>query len=218
MKNRLLIIFLLFSVPLLTIAQGIRFSAFADPQITWLKPEIRSIENAGVRGGLDVGFEMDNFFSENYAFSTGLSINSLGGKLKFQEPATIRFDGFTETVTEGQTVTYKLQYLNLPMGMKFTTREIGYTKIYVKLGATGHFNISSRADITAVGVEDDSLKDEIQPVNVSYHAGAGIQYSLGGETALIAGFEYKHRFIDITTNPDFKALLNSIGLRLGILF
>jgi opacity protein-like surface antigen len=209
---------LLLFLPFISFAQDLRFSVFADPQISWLKPEIRTVESAGIRGGFDIGLEMDNFFTENYAFSTGLSLSNIGGKLTFNQEVPVNFEGYSETIDQGDMVIYKLQYINVPIGMKFTTREIGYTKIYAKLGVGGHFNIKSHADITSLEIENESLSNEIEFFNISYHIGAGIQYSLGGQTALVGGFEYRHRFIDIASSPEFIALLNSLSLRLGILF
>lgn len=199
-------------------SQGVRFTVFADPQIAWLKPEVRLIESAGVRVGFNTGFEMDYFFSDNYAFSTGLSLNRLGGKLKFKDSVVIQFHDSAESIGPEDIVTYKLQYLNLPLGLKFTTREIGYSTFYAKMGMGGHFNIKSNADIGSLGIEGDGLKDEIEFFNLSYHFGAGIQYSLGGQTAVTAGFEYIHRFIDIASNQNYKAILNSVSLRLGLVF
>jgi opacity protein-like surface antigen len=215
MKRRLCLI--LFLLPLLATAQ-LRFSVFADPQISWLRPETRLAESAGVRAGIDVGLEMDNYFSDNYAFSTGLSLNSLGGRLKFNEEIDIQFNGSTRTIDPGDVVVYKLQYLNVPVGMKFTTREIGYTTIFVKLGLGGHFNIKSYADIAAQDISGESLSDEIELFNLSYHFGAGIQYSFGGQSALVCGFEYRHRFMDVASNQAFIALLNTFALKIGLLF
>lgn len=205
-------------IPFLSYAQGIRFTVFADPQVAWLKPETRNIENTGVRAGFDIGFEMDNYFHDNYAFSTGLSINNTGGKLRFSEPVAFEFKNFKDTISPGNIVIYRLQYLNLPLGMKFTTREIGYTTIFVKLGMGAHINIKSHADIRPVGINNGSLRNEINLFNLSYHIGSGIQYSLGGQTSVIAGFEFRHRFVDIAENDSYNALLNSVSLRLGVLF
>lgn len=215
---RISLFFLLLLIPVTSFSQGLRFTVFADPQIAWLKPEVRNIESAGVRGGFNAGFEMDNFFSSNYAITTGVSINSIGGKLKFNDPSEVRFEDFSELIAPGNIMIYKLQYIDVPLGLKFITREIGYTTIYAKLGMGGHINIRSRADINALGIEGASLKDEIQLFNFSYHFGAGIHYSLGGQTAVVLGLEYRHRFVDIATNKQYKALLNSISLRAGILF
>ncbi|MFO7924905.1 MAG: porin family protein [Bacteroidales bacterium] len=217
---KLYIAVFLIAFPCLTSAQGLRFSVFADPQISWLKSESRIAENAGIRGGFNAGFEMDNFFSENYALSTGLSLNSLGGKLKFTDSVAFQFDNHADadTLTPGNIAIYKLQYLNVPLGLKFTTREIGYTTIYVRLGVSGHFNIKSNADISTLNIRNESLDDEIEFFNLSYQFATGIHYSLGGQTAFIAGFEYRHRFLDIAANDNYKALLNSVSLRLGLLF
>ncbi len=217
MRKLALIIFL-FVFSFSVFSQGVRFTVFADPQIAWLKPEVRLIESEGIRAGFNAGFEMDYFFSENYAFSSGLSLNRIGGKLKFNEPVIIQFHDSYENIGPGDIVTYKLQYLNLPLGLKFTTREIGYSTFYVKMGMCGHFNIRANADIDQLNIDNARLKDEIEFLNLSYQFGAGVHYSLGGQTAVIAGFEYMHRFIDIASNPDYKAVLNSVSLRLGVLF
>ncbi len=218
MKIRIWFIFVLMIIPCITSARDLRFIVFADPQVAWLSPEAGSIESAGIRGGLNAGFEMDNFFSTSYAFSTGLSINSIGGKLKFSNPFPVHFADFTDSIAPGNILIYKLQYIDFPFGLKFTTREIGYSTIYVKLGFGTHLNIRSRADISARGIENENLKGEIALINLSYHFGAGVQYSLGGQTSVVAGFEYRHRFFDIASSPHYKALLNSLSLRAGVLF
>ncbi len=213
-----LLIQLIFIVSSVAQAQGVRFTVIADPQIAWFRPETRNAESAGVRGGIDIGFEMDNFFSSNYAFSTGLSLNTTGGKLRFSEPVPIRFSEFTDTIAPGNVVTYRLQYVNMPIGLKFITREIGYTTIFARIGMGGHFLLRSRADVPSRGIEKENIPDETDIFNFSYHFGAGIHYSLGGQTAIVAGLEYRHRFIDIASGPEYKALLNTFSLRTGLLF
>jgi hypothetical protein len=219
-SKKYFISFILIVLPLFSYTQGIRFSAFTDPQITWMKPENQIAESAGVRIGLDTGFELDYFFNQNYAFSTGLSINNIGGKLKFSEPVPIQFVDFSSPmiVDPGDVVIYRIQYLNLPLGMKFTTREIGYSTYYIKLGTTAHFNTRSNANISSLDIDYGNLDNEINSFTYSYHFGAGVHYSLGGRTALTGGIEYKHRFVDITANTDFKVSLNSFAIRLGVLF
>jgi hypothetical protein len=218
-RNRIMIITLA-AMPFVSAAQNFRFSVFTDPQVTWISTDNGIAEGAGIRAGLDAGFEMDYFFNENYAFSTGMSINNLGGKLRFHQPVQIRFQDtdMTGTVDPGDIVIYRLQYLNIPLGMKFTTRQIGYSTYYAKLGSTGHINTRSRANISALGIEGANLDGEIRSVVFSYHFGAGVHYSLGGRTALIGGIEYKNRFVDITTNNAFRTNLHSFALRLGVLF
>jgi hypothetical protein len=215
-KDCLILLFII--MPVSAFSQEIRFSAVFDPQVTWMRSENQMVENAGVRGGIDIGFEMDYFFSPHYAFSTGLSLNNTGGKLKFEEPAGIRFEEYTVDLEPGNIVIYRLQYLNIPLGMKFTTREIGYITAFIKLGTTAHINTRSFADISAHGIENEKLGSEINSFTYSYHFGAGVHYSLGGRTALIGGIEYKHRFVDIIDNADYMATLHSFALRLGILF
>jgi hypothetical protein len=217
--NRIILI-ILAATPLISAAQDFRFSVFTDPQVTWISTDNGMAESAGIRAGLDAGFEMDYFFNENYAFSTGLSINNLGGKLRFHQPVQFRFrePEMNGTVGPGDIVVYRLQYLNIPLGMKFTTRQIGFSTYYAKLGSTGHINTGSRANISALDIDGGNLEGEIRSVTFSYHFGAGVHYSLGGRTALIGGIEYKNRFVDITTNNAFRTNLQSFALRMGVLF
>ncbi|MCK4629914.1 MAG: hypothetical protein KAT40_00630, partial [Bacteroidales bacterium] len=52
-------------------SQGIRFGFFANPQISWLKPDIKEVTNEGSRSGINIGISMNSYFTNNYAFSTG---------------------------------------------------------------------------------------------------------------------------------------------------
>ena len=53
---------------------------------------------------------------------------------------------------------------------------------------------------------------------MSYFIGAGIEYSLGGNTALILGLYYQNGFWDITKTKDYKVTIGSVSLRLGVRF
>jgi len=86
------VVFLIFlSFILLTgrgFSQGIRFGIFTNPQISWLKPDIKEVTNEGSRPGINIGISMNRYFTNNYAFSTGISINRLGGKISYKDSTT----------------------------------------------------------------------------------------------------------------------------------
>ena len=53
-----------------------RFSFVLSPQTSWLKSDHSAVSTNGNLFGYNFGLVMDRFFDDNYAFSTGLTINT----------------------------------------------------------------------------------------------------------------------------------------------
>ncbi len=215
MKKKYLIIvpFLL----LVLISQGqpyqkYNFTVFAEPQLTWLQPDSKNIKAGGSKLGFNGGLNFDNFFAENYALSTGVSINSMHGKVETETADSLQ--GYTLDV--GDVTEYHLQYINIPIGLKFKTIEVGYTRFYAHLGLDTYINIKAEADLPQENEVD--MADQITWYNLGYYIGGGIEYSIGGTTALVAGIAYNKGFIDIASSSDTDFTTGSFNLRLGILF
>ena len=122
-KYILSLIILMFSSQIF--AQGLSFSVVFDPQITWMSSDSKRIEKEGNNFGFGGGLIMDNYFTENYAFSTGLSILSTGGSLRFLDSLDFQFGGEQDTLPAGSTVKYDLRYLTIPLRLKIKSNEIG---------------------------------------------------------------------------------------------
>jgi opacity protein-like surface antigen len=77
-------------------------------------------------------------------------------------------------------------------------------------------------NIKATGISgnllNDNISDEINLFNMGYHFGAGAEYSLGGNTAVVFGITYSNGFSDITKNTNDKITTSSFAIRLGLLF
>ena len=85
--------------------------------------------------------------------------------------------------------------------------------------------VSSRYDQKADNPDErfnfkNRKTNETVGANLSLHIGGGIEYSLGGATAVMAGLYYTNGFTNIykTSFLNDKVSLRNIGLRLGILF
>ena len=91
-------------------------------------------------------------------------------------------------------------------------------KFYAHLGINNHMNVKATADASSGNINGENIKNEIQFYNMSYFIGGGMEYSLGGNTALIAGIYYTNGIWDVTKNSDFRTTLNAVSLRLGIKF
>jgi hypothetical protein len=215
MKKILLIAAMLF-LALGAYAQKYSFTVYAEPQITWMSPDSRNLDSEGSMIGFNGGLNFDNFFTDNYAFSTGVSINNINGKLNYTEGGTLQGLDSLYSVQSGEVAEYRLQYINVPIGLKFKTIEIGYTRFYAHLGLDTYINIKSKANLPRE--EDIDIGEEIQWYNLGYYIGGGIEYSIGGTTALVAGIAYNNGFTDITVATDEKVTVGTFSLRLGIKF
>lgn len=218
-------LFLLFTIITLynSSAQNLRFGVFVDPLISYLRTDVSRIEPNGSRLGVNFGLMMDNFFAEHYAFSSGISLRSMGGTLNYiQGKSEFHTNSDTFTMLPHNTsVTYKLQYLHVPIAIKLRTTEIGYFTYYADLGLDPMINVKASADINSLGQKNIGIGEEVRLFYMAYHIGAGVEYKIVGNTALILGLTYMNGFSDVTTNEGNsaeKTVLHSFELRIGVVF
>ncbi len=196
----------------LTIASGFvwgqqegrtRLSFVLNPQISWIKSDIENVDSRGSMAGYNFGVVADRFFAENYAFSTGLTVNTTGGKLKYtpEEGGSYHTD-------------YHLRYLEVPFGLKLRTNDFRRTAFYGRFGLASQFNIGAK------DANDLSLSSQVRFINFSYHLGAGLEYSIGGSNALMFGLLFNNGINDITKQSGFKdkAVLNRFVFEIGFIF
>lgn len=201
-------------------SQGLSFSVFFEPQISWLTADTKTITRDELKGGFNTGLIMDKYFAENYAFSTGVSIWNTGGNLLYQDSTVFDFNYESLTLMPNSVMTYKMQYINIPVSLKLNSNEIGYIRFFAHPGINTHINIKAVADVMSdsMEIENENISDAINAVSMSYFIGAGIEYSLGGNTALVLGMYYQSGFWDITKTKDYKVTIGSVSLRLGVKF
>jgi hypothetical protein len=216
--KKLKLFLLLITLPVLLNAQGIRFSFLTNPQFSWFNAESKNIDNDGVRTGMKFGLHIDNFFAEHYAFSYGIFLNSTGGRLKFAEKTLIRFDDNRDSIPQQNTLTYRLNYFSLPVGLKLTTREIGYSTFFINTGFDTQVRFKAKADLASLDYSREAITEEISLFSFSWFLGAGVKYSIGGHTALIGGLSYTGGLTSVLTNDDLNASINSLQIQIGILF
>ena len=218
MKKTLVLICLAFAFLSHAGSQDLRFSFLASPQIVWLQGGDANFETKGSLLGLNTGIELDFFFDDKYAFTTGLTINSLGGGVSYSDSIYLS-SGENEILLEPMDIIdYRLQYIAIPVGLKFKSVEIGYTTIWLNTGINSMFNIKSKGNSESGSFNKSDLKDEIGSLNFNYFIEGGIEYSLGGNTALIGGIGYNSGIMDVTNRPSEKLTTQSFSLILGILF
>jgi hypothetical protein len=222
MRNMILIfIFIVYST--ISNAQDkMSFGIHADPLISWFSTDINQVKNDGARPGFNFGLTYNRYFTPNYAFSTGISLMRAGGRVVSSDTTVMEFTNFNSTVLPGNAVTYKIQYLVIPIGLKLQTNQIGYLTFFSDLGLDPKVVISRKADIPSLGIKGENARNEIGLFNLSYHITAGIEYSIGGTTALVFGLNFDNNFLDITKDNgkqlNDKVSQKILSFRFGVNF
>jgi hypothetical protein len=217
------IFFLVFSLPqMVKSQQRIGFGIHADPVISWFSPDISQVKGNGARAGFNFGLTYNKYFAPNYAFSAGIDLLSAGGRLISSDTTVMTLSGVKATVLPGKPVTYRLQYLAFPVGLKLKTNQIGYVCFFSDLGLVPKIVVSRKLDIPSLSLSDQNASDELNMFNLSYHVTAGVEYSLGGTTALVFGLDFDNNFLDITKENGNqradKVSQKLLSFRLGVNF
>lgn len=200
-------------------AQQFSFGVFADPQLSWFNSDTKRYDPNGPVVGLNIGFNADKFFAKRYAFSSGLSVNTLGGNIRLMQSAfTLKTIDSTYNIAVGDNIKFKSQYLTLPIGFKFRTNQIGYITYFANVGVSGSLRIRSYAWNETNSVDRETTKSHMEWGFASYHIGVGGEYSLGGESAILFGITWNDGLTRIIELPGSTITSQSFSLKIGVIF
>lgn len=204
-KSTIILVFLLLTGYAAAQSTGdTRFTFVLSPQISWMKSDMDKVDNGGSKMGYNFGLLVDYFFGDNYAITSGLTINTTGGKLEYLSSGN-------NTVEERPR--YNLRYIEIPMGLKLRSEDLKRMNIY------GRFGLSPQLNIMAKDNDDNGISDEVKLLDLGYHIGGGIEYSVGGKNALVFGLLFNNGFMDITSSSYHdKAILNRLVFEFGFIF
>jgi len=200
---------------------------YISPIVGWLKPDSKTVQKDASRFGFGFGIPIDFNLTKNLALSTGISFENTGGSLKFLDsvPSFEAVDS-TYILKKGSIVNYKTQFIEIPISFKGKTNEIGYITYFLKAGISPCFRFKAKGDVTVSSGDD--IKAEVSAFNMGYHIAGGIEYSLGGSTKLLVEAIFTNGLTNFSkaetidkpngTLKREKVIMNSIGLRVGILF
>ncbi len=195
------------------------FSVHADPQFAWFgSTNDDKIEADGAIFHIQAGLQMDYYFADNYAFIVGFGINNLGGKLLYSDSTEYISNEKNLVVEPGQQMKMNLQYLDIPLGLKLKTEELGYATFFLQLGFNPMFNINARLSSDDVDYDKEDIHKSVNVFNLGYHVGAGVEYRLGGNTAAIGGIRWTSGLTNVTENDGSSLNTNTISINLGIIF
>jgi len=215
-------------------SKNLRFGAQLSPTISWLTSDHSKVLGGGADLGLKVGAVGEFGFAENYFFTAGIGFGLVhGGKLQFAEggdilPNSQLSDEVSETTRHNfpadTKVDYRINYLEIPLGLKLRTREYGYMRYFaeipiITLGAmTG---AKGNIDAANLDVNKENIKRDVSRLNAQWGLGGGIEYNFSETNAIMIGAYYHQGFFDITKKrpaTDGKEINHLVSLRVGVLF
>jgi hypothetical protein len=201
-----------------------------SPTFSSMSTDDTKINGNGTNLGLKLGMAGELYFRENYAFLIGLGFHfNSGGTLLHEEflntwPRSEVPANVNTPFPAGTNLKYSLQYVEIPFGLKFRTKEFGYLRYFAEVPViTLGFNSQARGSIKYPGINEDKIdiKKEVTGVALSWGITGGVEYSISENTAAIGGIGFQQVFSDVTkdyTDANSKARINNIVIKLGVMF
>ena len=203
------------------ISMGIHF----DPLISWFSADSYDTRNDGAIPGFSFGVLYNKYFAPNYSFSSGINIINAGGRLYNMEVTNFELKNYSReiiTVGPGESITYKISYLSIPLGLKLQTNQTGYGIFFADLGFDPKVVIRGRADIPSLNIKGSNAMPELKIFNLSYHVMAGMEYPLAGSNNFTFGIGFENNLFDTTRDngdqPWDVVTQKSLSFRIGITF
>jgi hypothetical protein len=228
------------------------FGFAVTPAVSFMSaPNDQSVTSSGVGVGVGLGIFADYYFSENYALTAGFNFcTNQGGTLAYAKGGNVLAKtAFTDTKNDkgywgsDSKVTYKNQYLEIPIGIKLRTEETDGLRFYGNLPiVTLSFRTQSQGDISGtiartnatsekLDLKSENIGPDMALLNISVGGGFGAEYRLAERTTLYGGLYYAHGLIDQTNNfkrinattlteetEESNGQLSSVSLRVGVNF
>ncbi len=202
--------------------QNVRIMLNLTPGYTWFQTDNpRELQTRGGTFAYDAGMKLTFFFQKNYAFSTGIFYMHTGGKISYNDSVTLMLKEPMDIPPDTR-IKYSINYIGIPMGLRLHTVSFGYMRYFFEPGIDFIFSVNPRAGVPAFFDGKEICNDEINFFNIAFHVEAGIEYSVGGGTALTGGLTYMRGLLDITkdagSKPDDKLVFNTLAIKLGVIF
>ena len=221
----------------LSAQNDIRFGFQLSPAFSWMSTNVNRINRSGTNLGLKLGMVGEYYFRENYAITSGLGFHfNSGGQLLFENEGTYwsnsDLPGGSVMLNAGEKLKYSLQFVEIPIGLKLRTREFGYLRYFIHPGFTLGFNTQARGEVPNNEDEKFDISGDVNALNLAWGIGAGIEYNISENTALVGGLGFQAGFADLTRDrgnsyidrdgnerqDNSRGKANSIVLTIAVMF
>jgi hypothetical protein len=191
-----------------------KFSINASPAISWGKAS-GDIKSDGSRFSFDVSVHAEKYFRERYAYFVGVSFFGMSGAFKNNSTSPISLKSENSSLNIGNSASYFIQYLTLPVGIKLKTSQYGSLSYYFQGGLLPGVRVGS-----SIAIEDQkhSLSKDLNLMTCAVQLSTGVLYPVSADNHVKAGITFNYFFVDAFSASNMKNLPISLGLQLGFVF
>ena len=239
MKNVTILVFGML-ITQLSFAQGeFRFGLKGSTNFGWVGGTSKNIVNDGTTVAFGYGIMGDYYFKPNYGVSAEIMLSNI--KSKFTVTDQLVFNSVTSDTMNGLRYEYNIQYLDIPITMKFRTKEIGNMTYFGLFGLSMGFALNAKTSIVSTGLpkfisdqdptdyrvnntEGDAFTvnnfdDKVFLFRLPLIIGGGVEYKMAGSTSLQGGLRIANTFTDMfVKDKSAIAKNNYVALSVGVLF
>lgn len=212
------------------------------PGFNWTKAVSTDVQKDGMGIGFSFGLMTDIRIADNYFFSPELNITSMSNSMKLKKDS-IYYLGTDPNNNQYNQISYQynLKYIEIPLTLKFRTKESNGMRYWGQFGVAPGFLIGNKVSVLATPattgtknfpseekfIPNDANNnyldfskhiDDINFLRASMILGAGIEYNLSGNTSFYAGIRFNNGFTDILDDKKSKMINNVMGLEIGFFF
>lgn len=210
--------------------KNFHFGLNITPGLYWVKANGTSNAANGSSFGFGYGVNLEFYFTQNYGFVTGLEIASFGANYTNTNSWVPKNTQTTDSITAHS---YKLQYLEIPLMLKFRTQPIGMIKYFGIVGLNPGIRLKATDDYTVTGnainpagnaytadysVNNVNINSQTSIIRLAFVIGAGLEYNLAGTTSVQAALCYDSGFLNINSSSSNSILSKGVTLTIGVLF
>ncbi|SRR5690606_1148186 len=180
----------------------VSFGLTFSPNLGWLNFGNDANVQKESEFGYGYGLLADFAFAENYYFATGFLINNLKSAVE-QGPDRI-------------STQYKLQYVEIPIGLKLKSTQRYFRSYYGQFGFTGGLKINGEYAENDGAYQD--LGSEAKNIRLALNIGGGVEWQLDHNLRFVTGLSYNNGFTKIL-DRDLMGPKNSyIAFNLALFF
>lgn len=180
-----------------------------------IAPSDIDFEKEGSNFRFGFGVIADFYFTENAAFSTGLSFTGKGGSVSYTKPNTA-----VRTTDE-----ISLQYLEIPLTVKLFTNEVAPDmKVYFQTGFSLNPRMGAKVNGDKLDLTDEKYSKRFNVLDTDVILGTGLEYQVGETTKVFGGLSYHRGLVSIDDyyereiSDKIEVRNNVISLDLGVKF
>lgn len=217
-----------------------RFGLKGAANFGWTAGTNKAVDGDGLSTALGYGIQGDYYFkSGSYGVSAEILLSNIKNKMTLTNEQI--FIAAPSDTFQNLSYTYNIQYLELPISMKFRTKEIGNLTYTGNFGFAPGFALNAKATITSadlpqVIVDKDptdylvnksegtdftvnNFDDKVFLFRFPLIIGGSVEYKMAGNTSLQAGLRVANSFTNMFVKDDaVVAKNNCVSLSIGVLF